>query len=296
MSRTLAPERLAVIVAAIDARATFDASLARWREEADEVVLVDASRDGTADAAEAAFPDIRVLRRSAGRLAPELWRDGFDATGAALVALTTAAMVPAPGWRAAMLDRLGATGAAAVGGPIAPGSNLSATDRAVYLLRYANYLPPLPEDSSIEPPGDNAVYRRDRLEGHEALRARGFWEAEIHRSLRARGERLALSSGASVAFRGGARLAPMLRQRFAHARHYGASRGGRMGPAERLARSAAAAAVPAVLLGRIAAALVARGQRLAPWASALPPLSLLLAAWAAGEARGLRAPGPGGMA
>jgi hypothetical protein len=291
MSRTLAPGRLAVIVSAIDARATIGASLARWREEADEVILVNASRDGTADEAETDFPDIRVLCRPAGRLAPELWRDGLDATDAALVAFTTAAMVPAPGWRGAMLDRIDATGAAVVGGPIAPGYNLSATDRAVYLLRYASYLPPLPEDSSIEPPGDNAVYRRDRLEGHEALWARGFWEAEIHRALRVRGERLALSSEASVAYQGGARLAPTFRQRFAHARHYGASRGGRMGPTERLARSAAAAAVPAVLLGRIAAALVARGERLGPWVSALPPLLLLLAAWATGEARGLRAAG-----
>jgi hypothetical protein len=306
MSRTGADDRLAVIVAAIDARATIAASLARWGGEADEVIVVDASREATAHdvcrvgTAHRAIPtqgmvgsahptrgEVRILRRPVGRLAPELWRDGLDATDAPLVAFTTAAMVPEPGWRAAMLDRLDATGAAAVGGPIAPGSTLSATDRAVYLLRYASYLPPLPEPSALEPPGDNAVYRRAALHGLEPLWAGGFWEVEIHRALRARGATLAIAPGATVTYQGGARLAPMLRQRLAHARRYGRSRAGRMGPAERLARAAAAGAVPALLLGRIAAALVARGERLGPWMSALPPLSLLLAAWAAGEARGL---------
>ena len=35
--------------------------------------------------------------------------------------------------------------------------------------------------SRTEPPGDNAIYRRDRLAGLEDLLDRGFWEAEIHR-------------------------------------------------------------------------------------------------------------------
>lgn len=285
MSR--AQERLAVIVAANDARGTVLASLARWRAEADEVVLADASRDGTAEAAEGAFPDVRVLRAPVGRLAPELWRDGLDATEAPLVAFTTAAMVPKPGWRLAMLDRLDATGAAAVGGPIVPGIRLSATDRALFLLRYARYLPPLDPDDPLGPPGDNAVYRRASLRGLEPVWAGGFWEVEVHRALRARGERLALAPEASVSFLGGSRLVPALRQRLAHARRFGASRAGRMGTIERLARSVASAAVPGVLLGRIGASLRARGEGLGPWLPALPSLSLLLAVWAAGEARGL---------
>jgi hypothetical protein len=317
MSRTGAEDRLAVIVAAIDARATIAPSLSRWRDEADEVIVVDVSADEAAGTGGmptsswawspvpdmptktwACHPDedvklgpaVRILRRPPGRLAPELWRDGLDATDAPLVAFTTAAMVPEPGWRAAMLDRLDRTGAAAVGGPIAPGSGLSATDRAVYLLRYANYLPPFPERSTIEPPGDNAVYRRAALLGLEPLWSGGFWEVEIHRALQHRGETLAIAPEAVVAYQGGVRLGPMLRQRLAHARRYGRTRAGRMGPAERLVRSAAAAAVPPLLLGRIAAALLARGERLGPWMPALPSLSLLLAAWAAGEARGLCSP------
>ncbi len=151
----------------------------------------------------ATLPRVQVLRRPPGRLAPELWRDGLDATDAPLVAFSTAQMVPASGWLSALLDRLDETGAAVVGGPIEPASGLSAADRALYLLRYVNYLRPLPESGAVEPPGDNALYRRDRLRGLDAVWEDGFWEVEVHRRLRARGERLAMANEAAVEFRRG---------------------------------------------------------------------------------------------
>jgi glycosyl transferase family 2 len=289
MSPAPARPPLAVILAAIDARATARASLARFRDELDgrgDLILVDASRDGTADVVEARFPGVRVLRRPPGRLAPELWRDGLEATDAPLVAFSTAQMVPVPGWRVALLDRLEATGAAVVGGPIEPAPGLAPWERAVYLLRYVNYLRPLGDPGRAEPPGDNAAYRRDRLSGLESLWEHGFWEVEIHRALRARGERLAMAEDAVVEFRGGTGLASLLRQRHAHARVYGASRARRFGTASRLAHIIAAPAVPAVMLRRIVAALATRGQSPVAWLPALPHLLPLLAAWSLGEARG----------
>ncbi len=291
---------VAVVVAAIEARGTVRASLARFLDEVagrGEVVLVDASRDGTADEAERVFPGLRVLRRPPGRLTPELWRDGLDATDAPLIAFSTAQMVPCRGWLPALLDRLEATGAAVVGGPIEPSPRLALNDRALYWQRDVNYLRPLPDAPFVEPPGDNALYRRNRLRGLEPLWERGFWEVEVHRHLRRRGERLAMAGDAGIEFRGGATLTEALRQRQAHARHYGASRAARMGRAQRLVRLAATPMVPAVMLRRLVAALPARGQALGPWLPALPRLSLLLAAWTLGEARGtwFGPPAPGIM-
>lgn len=282
---------VSVVLASVDALATIIPSLTRFLEEAGaegEVILVDASSDGSADRAEALFPGLRILRRPPGTLAPELWRDGLDASQAPLVAFSTAQMVPACGWLAALRDRLESTGASAVGGPIDPGPRLSPSDRAVYLLRYVNYLGPLPGGGPVEPPGDNALYRRASLEGLESLWAAGFWEVEIHRRLRERAATLvmATASEATLEFRGGGGLALALRQRRDHARHYGAARGRRMSPGERLVRSAAAPVIPALLIRRIAATLSRRGRRIGPWLPALAPLSLLLAAWSAGETAG----------
>ncbi len=292
MSGSLAERPMAVILASTEAAGTFRGNLQRWCHELDghgEVLVVDSSRDGTADEIAAGFPRIRVLRREPGRLAPELWRDGLEATDAPLVALSTTRMGPVSGWRLAMLETLEATGAAVVGGPIKPSDSYGRdhVSMAIYLLRYINYLPPLIDSERIEPPGDNAVYVRDRLDGLEALWEEGFWEVEVHRALRQRGEPVVMASKGAVVHSGDGRFFPLLRQRHAHARHYGASRARRFGTADRLARIALSPVVPVVLLGRIVAALTARGQSLRPWIPALPYLLPLLAAWSLGEARGI---------
>jgi hypothetical protein len=286
---TLGTGRIAVIVASTDAVATIRACLTRFVEEVGgrgEVIVVDASCDGTAEEIARAFAGVRVLRRPAGTLAPELWRDGMLATDAPLVALSTARMVPVHGWLEAMLERLETTDAAVAGGPIEPASGLAPIDRAVYLHRYVNYLRPLPAIRQPDPPGDNTVYRRERLKGLEPLWSRGIWEVEVHRELRRTGERIVMADRASVTYLGGEHLARCLRQRYRHGHHFGAHRARSLSVAERLARTIAAPLVPLVMLGRIVAALSARGQRLVPWIAALPELVPLLGAWACGEVLG----------
>ena len=289
MSQSRAERPIAVILASIDEPATCRGNLESWLRELDghgEVIVVDASSDGTADLIAAGFPQVRLLRRPPGRLAPELWRDGIEATSAPVVALSTTRMFPDPGWCRAMLARQGATGAAVVGGPIRP-ADCHPLGKAIYLLRYVNYLLPLIEPERIEPPGDNAVYRRDRLVELESLWERGFWEVEIHEALRARGDRVIMADDGVVNYSGEGRFLPLLGQRFAHARHYGASRARGLGVAARLARIVLAPLVPAVLLGRIVSRVRARGHSLGPWLPALPYLLPLLVAWSLGEARGI---------
>ncbi len=289
MSR-LPVETLAVVVALTDpATPRLGASLARFADEAGptgEVLLVDASGDPAADGLARRFANVRLIRKPAGRLAPELWRDGLLATGADLVAFSTAQMTPREGWMVALRDKLAGSDAACVGGPIEAGSGLSATDRAVALLRYSGYFPPLPDPDRVEPPGDNALYRRDRLMEVESAWVDGFWEVDVHRALRDRGHSLAMAGSAVVTFEGGVGLASMARQRLIHARRYGAGRSKGIGAMARLARVAACPLVPPLLCGRIAAALKARGMGLAPWLPAVPSLLVLASAWAIGEAAG----------
>jgi len=292
MTESLATRPTAVILAAIDARATVCASVARFLDELDgqgEVIVVDASRDGTAELVEARFPGVRVIRRPAGRLAPELWRDGLEAARAPLVAFSTAQMIPAAGWYRAMLACLEETGAAVVGGPIDPPGASQSWCRAAYLHRYIHYLRPLADRRQVEPPGDNAVYRRDALAGLDALWQDGFWEVEIHRALRARGQGMVMADLAVVTYQGGTRPLSFLRQRHAHARRYGASRARGIGTAGRLVRIAAAPLIPAVLLRRIVAALAARSEAPRDWVPALPWLFAMLVVWSVGEALGMSA-------
>ena len=274
--------------------------LARFADEAGsggEVLLMDAS--GGCEVAEAArrLANVRVISRDPDRLAPSLWRDGLLVTDAGLIALSTAQMIPGRGWLAALTARMSETGAAGVGGPIEPAPGLGATDRAVALLRYADYFPasssPLSQgvrggrlDRVIQPPGDNALYRRDALMNVQSSWIDGFWEVEVHDALRRRGESLAMAERAVVTFEGGVGLAAMAAQRFRHARRYAVGRSRSSGTTARVARIAAAPLVPPLLCLRALRALQSRRIAPTPWLPALPALAGLATAWAIGEAVG----------
>jgi hypothetical protein len=358
----MSKESVAVVVALTDpATPALRSRLARFADEArplGEVLLVDASGSPEGKEAARGLANVRVISSPAGRLAPELWRDGLRATDAELVAFTTAQMIPGTGWLKALKDRLLTTNAAGVGGTIEPGRSLSTTDRAVALLRYSSYFPSRsllegltsawhtetlvptlrvgmpsstlclsPADAErrrrhshggpwdrertsgteegdnhdgmcatraktalVDPPGDNALYRRDRLTEVESAWINGFWEVEIYKSLRDRGETLTIAGSAVLTFEGGVGLGSMIRQRFRHGWRYGAGRSERQGPLARLARALAAPLVPPLLILRIVKSLRRRGMGLKPWISATPALILLATAWAIGEAMGTLIP------
>jgi hypothetical protein len=280
---------MTVVLAAVEARKTVGESVARFTDELrgrGEVLLVDSSRDGTADEAATCKPSLRILRRPNGLLVPQLWRDGLLAATTPLVAFSTAQMVPRAGWCSAMIEAIHAVDAAGVGGPIAPGERLSNVDRALYLLRYASYLPPLLSSSHFDPPGDNAVYQREQLLAVRESWMRGFWEIEVNERLRDRGKSLATAGHAIVEYRGGATMGASTRQRHAHARQFGAYRARSRSLTHRVGRTLISPAVPALLLSRIVRRLKQRGEPIGAWTRALPQLAVLLSAWSLGETTG----------
>ena len=244
-------------------------------------------------------------RRPPGSLVPDLWGLGVRATSEPLVALSTSGMVPLEGWLDATLDVLERSQAAAVGGPIEPEEELSSLDRAVFFLRYLNYVRPIPEPGTIEPPGDNALYRRDALPPID-----GFWESRVHGILRERGESVVFEPEAIVTFHGSSRRRrqhshvakgsvitnewSLLNQRFLHAWNYGSDRSRRLGWRWALARTLLAPLVPLALLSRIGRNLASKNIRPRHWLPALPFLLPLLAAWCWGEVVGywLKPPRP----
>ncbi|HEV3122106.1 MAG TPA: glycosyltransferase [Isosphaeraceae bacterium] len=288
-------QRVAVVVAAASGAAQARAGLRAFAAELrgrGELVFV--CREADVAMAEVTGPALApiTVRASQAHLVPELWLEGYRATDAPLVAFSTTAMSPRAGWLDALLETLVSTDAAAVGGPIAPASYLAPFDRAVYLHRFARYLPPISQHVFVDPPGENCLFRRDRLEQIESCFEKGFWEADVHRHLRSHGDRLAMAAGAVVEFQGGAHRLATWKQRVAHAQLYAQSRMKHWTRAESLARALFAPAVPAVLLARIVRQLIARREPLFHWLPAVPDLLLLLAAWSGAEAfelaRGVR--------
>jgi GT2 family glycosyltransferase len=196
-----------------------------------EVILVDdGSRDDTADAVRARYPEVRVLRRPASGGFAAAANDGLrEATGDVLVLMNSDAE-PEPDalsrLRAAFADdaRLGAAGAELLDSAGAPQWSAGRRPTALWFFALASGLPGLlarvPGYRRIKPPGARgsavawvsgaalAIRREAWLDAGPLDERFAFYcqDLEYGERLRRRGWRVALVSGARVLHRGGATI------------------------------------------------------------------------------------------
>jgi hypothetical protein len=203
-----------------------------------------------------------------------------------VVAFTTGHCEVGDEWARALIAGI-ETGATGVAGALSLHPDASATDEAVFYLRYSAFLTGANGGirKAEEIPGDNAAYRRDSLDRHASSFADGFWEVDFHRRIRAEGSYLAFVPDADVRFGPSAPLGSYVRQRFAHGCFTGSWR------VQTGARSTwqvvgAAPLVPFVLMARIARRVLPRPADRSRFLHAVPPLLALATAWALGEAYG----------
>lgn len=288
---------LTVVVACIDARRTVAEclrSIATACEGLDvEIVVVDASSDGTAEVVRRVGVPVRLLENPGGTLAPALWAAGLATAHGQAVAFTIGHCRVGAGWAKGLLAGLesGATGA---GGAIMLADGGTPVDWALFFLRYSAFLGAGEREveEAHEIPGDNAAYRRDALQRHAASFSAGFWEVDFHRRIRAEGARLVFVPGAAARFGSVAPLFSLVQQRFSHGRHSGAWRIA-TGVRSSWQVIAAAPLVPFLLTLRIARRVLVRRAERVRFLISLPALFLLASAWAAGEAWGaVAATGP----
>lgn len=245
-------------------------------------VLVCAPHENPAET-QRRFPFARFVEHP-DALAAELWRDGIDASGGDIVALTISPMEPAPDWIETI--RAQHRSLDVVGGAIEPGSELRLVDWAEYFCRYARDMRPFAAHDCLDLPGDNASYKRALLERVRESYRDGFWEPVLHRRLREQGVKLWHDPALVVRLGRSAGFAVFLRQRLAHGRVFGRQRGAGLSAAQNGLRAAAAPLVAVVLPLRAAREVFAKRRHRTRFLLSLPLLLAFDAAWALGECRG----------
>src|SRR5687768_8964455 len=134
---------VSVVVGSVESERTIRGSLAALLRALEgvsaEVIVVDASRDRSADIAEELLGGGSVVRCPVGTLTPELWARGIQQTSGRMVALTTGHFVVPVTWARELMTGL-AAGASGVAGTFALSHQTSATDWAVFYLRYSEFL------------------------------------------------------------------------------------------------------------------------------------------------------------
>lgn len=277
--------RLTIVIAVKGGEANLSSILQRLALANREAVEVLFCVAGPAPEALRSGTGFRLIEADAADLVPQLWRDGFLAARADLVALTTAQFIPPEAWvdglLAADLDQW-----AGVGGPIENDAENNPVRWAVYFLRYWRFAPPVRLGAVDEIAADNAVYRRAEVMKHPDLLAAGFWEPSFHARFRADGQGLCLDERLTSCYRGHDSIGAFSRQRFAHGREYAATRGRGRPRGAAFAHVLATPLLPPLLLGRILSKAVQQKDLLVRMVLALPWLLLFVLAWSLGEAAG----------
>ena len=276
-----------MIVGSLDASATIRECLSAIRAACEgidaEILVVDASSDGSVGVARATLPTARVLSLPKGTLVPALWGAGLGEARGRVVAFTIAQCTVEPTWARALLEGI-AAGAAGVGGRLGVRRGTSATGRATFYLRYSAWLS-VPDGPAHEIAGDNAAYDHASLRAVRESASDSFWEVEAHARLRAAGRRLVVHPGATAWFTDDSALATMGARRFEHGRHSGAFRV-RSGIRTRWQMLLGAPLVPFVLFVRVARRVVRAPGHMVGFVTSLGAFFVLAGAWAAGEAVG----------
>ena len=219
-----------------------------------------------------------------GALVPHEWRDGIDAARNEIVALTIAQMVPASDWVATIRRALAARDL--VAGAIEPGERLRVVDWAEYFCRYSRDMLPFRDRETPDLPGDNAAYRRVRIETVRETYRDGFWEPDVHRALAADGIPLT-QTRELVVFQGrSAGFTAFARQRMRHGRAYGQQRGVRFSTGRNVVGVLAWPLVPLLMTLRVGKLVLRKGRYRARLAIALPAVIAFNTVWAVNEALG----------
>jgi hypothetical protein len=221
---------------------------------------------------------------SPGALVPHHWRDGIDAAQGELVALTISQMIPAPDWIATLRRELAAGDV--VGGGIDPSSGLRIVDWAEYFCRYSRDMLPFERRETVHLAGDNAAYRRARLESVRDSYRDGFWENDVHRVLDAEGVALPQTPDLLVRQGPSAGFRAFVAQRRRHGRAYGRQRGVHFSRVRNVVGVLGSPLVPVLMTLRVVRLVLQKRRFRGRLVIALPTIFALNAVWGAAEARG----------
>ncbi len=237
-----------------------------------------------AEVAVEATPDARVIVLPRDTLTPRLWSEGIACSTGSVVALTTGHCFVTSGWGSSLLASLD-DGSAAAGGPMRLAADASATDAAIFFLRYSAFLEGAGPRTVRDIAGDNAAYVRAMIPSGSWTRNEGFWEVEVNREILGAGHTIVWAPDAVAEFGHSFGFAAISRHRFEHGRIFGKARVS-SGRETRSRIVAASPVIPIVLASRIARRVARRPAYRTRFMLALPIILGLATSWAAGEAAG----------
>ena len=250
-----------------------------------EVLVVDASSDGTVERVHARFPWVRIVDAPAARSLPKLRGLGMASARAPIVGVLDAWCLVGDGWiaEAIRVHRERPEPVAGGGVELAASERRSVVAWATYLFDYWEFVPPFVNGQVGVLPGNNIIYKRAALAGNEALRTAGFWKAFTNAHLKESGHGLWSSTGLAVRIRRRLPLGQFFRSRYHHGRSYAAMRVDAAPWPVRAKWALIAPGLPLLFMTRQIRGLVSKREYRGWFVVCAPLLFAFHASWAWGE-------------
>jgi glycosyltransferase involved in cell wall biosynthesis len=256
-----------------------------------EVIVADASSDGSEQVIRARYPEVCVLHFEPSMEAPQLIREAFRRARGQIIAVTDAYCRFPPEWLA-RLRKAHETDYAVIGGAVENRDSQGLLNWACFFADYGAFMLPASRRVTSVLAGNHVSYKKWLIELKADSMREGFWKVFFHQDLQHEGMRFLFDPSLVAYCTHRDTFRNFSRRYFRNARLFAARRCKRITTTNRFLRLAATPVLPAVLLyRRLQGGLGKRGHR-GRLLLCLPLLALFVTVWAVGEAAGyLRGPG-----
>ena len=249
-----------------------------------EIIVADASTDGSEQIIRARYPDVRVLHFDASMGSPQLIRDALQQARGQIIAVTDAYCRFPPEWMA-RLRQAHETEYPVIGGAVENRNSDGVLNWACFFADYGAFMPPASRRVTPMLAGNHVTYKKWLIELKFDSMREGFWKVFFHQDLQREGVRFLFDPSLVVYCTRHDTFLNFCRRYFRNARLFAALRCKRISFASRFLRLITTPALPAVLFCRRLIGLRTKGHRVR-FLLSVPLLALFVTVWAVGEFAG----------
>jgi glycosyltransferase involved in cell wall biosynthesis len=279
---------LSVVIASVNGyryiAQCLDSLMTQRGAERAEIIVVEASQDGTARVICAEYPGVTVIPVPERRSIPALRVIGIRKATGDIIVTTKDHCVFDLSWYDRIIEAHGTMSHAAIGGAVENGSRDRLVDWAAYICEYGKFMLPFEAGPEVDLPGPNVSYRRDLLERNCGdLLDRQAWENVLHERMAEHKLSLWLTPALVVYHTKVFGFWEFLAQRYYFGRSFAAMRVATAPVRTRLFYSTIALLLPPLFLWRYARYFMGKHRFVWEFLQASPLLVIFACAWSVGE-------------
>lgn len=281
--------KISVIVPSVNGLPTLAECLAALeRQVCDfdyEIIVVDRTRDETADFIRSSFPQVRLIKLQEARGIPEMRAAAMAEASGKYLAITEDHCIAPENWLAKIAEAH-ESGYDTVGGAVENGSARRLTDWAVFLCEYSSFMPPIAAGEAEFLTGNNTSYKRSVIEEIDETMKNNCWEYFLQAELRRRSVKFLSVPSLVVIHKKEFGFFYFLAQRFHYSRSFAAMRKTKSPALKQIVHLLYAAVLPFHQTWRIWRNVQRKKRNRREFFLSLPLLLVFMVSYALGEATG----------